>query len=458
MYFKRIKWIFTKEHLSNNPSRKDGISIEKDVLYRQQSAALVQDMGQRLKMSQLCINSAIVYLQRFYMFHSFKTFHRYAIAAASLFLSGKLQEQPRRLEHVIKVANCCINPEEPLLDPLSNNFKRQVQDLIFHENVLLQTLGFDFDIDHSNAHVVHICRSLNASKDLVQTAYFAATSNLHLTTMCLRYPPKLIACVCIQLAFLWFEEQHKTLPVISTNDWYMTALGQSWRKDAESTLQLINMLKEEFLNILKHHPTTFNRLRLARESQKRLAEDETHSEAKKPKQLSSAPDLVNVCVSENKSISNQPINLTDSTLNSSKRPVAIILPTIQNQSTNNITKNARSILSPVADSISHGSKHQLNTHQSSTCAKHLGSPELNIIYEAKFEERLNVDKFLFAGCSQTSTSPEENSKTKAVLDIDTFIPHDQPCFKGRGPTGTAPRITNTPLKQRLFGSTSQSSG
>ena len=40
--------------------------------------------------TQLCINTAIVYMQRFYMFHSFTRLHRNAIAAASLFLADKV--------------------------------------------------------------------------------------------------------------------------------------------------------------------------------------------------------------------------------------------------------------------------------------------------------------------------------------------------------------------------------
>lgn len=79
-------------------------------------------------------------MHRFYMFHSFTKFHRnvsvvlyiihfdllililslliiyyhlfhqnQAIAACALFLAAKVEEQPRKLEHVIKVAHWCLN-------------------------------------------------------------------------------------------------------------------------------------------------------------------------------------------------------------------------------------------------------------------------------------------------------------------------------------------------------------
>lgn len=38
---------------------------------------------------------------------------------AALFLAAKVEEQPRKLEHVIKVAHACLHPQEPLLDTKS---------------------------------------------------------------------------------------------------------------------------------------------------------------------------------------------------------------------------------------------------------------------------------------------------------------------------------------------------
>lgn len=52
----------------------------------------------------------------------------------------------------------------------------QSQDLVFNENILLQTLGFDVAIDHPHAHVVRCCHLVRASKDLAQTSYFMAST------------------------------------------------------------------------------------------------------------------------------------------------------------------------------------------------------------------------------------------------------------------------------------------
>jgi cyclin T len=36
-------------------------------------------------------------------------------------------------------------------------YLEQAQELVFNENVLLQTLGFDVAIDHPHTHVVRCC-------------------------------------------------------------------------------------------------------------------------------------------------------------------------------------------------------------------------------------------------------------------------------------------------------------
>lgn len=42
------------------------------------------------------------------------------ISQTTLFLAAKVEEQPRKLEHVVKIAHACINPQEPALDTKSN--------------------------------------------------------------------------------------------------------------------------------------------------------------------------------------------------------------------------------------------------------------------------------------------------------------------------------------------------
>ncbi|XP_076022893.1 cyclin-T1 isoform X2 [Genypterus blacodes] len=246
------KWYFTRQEIDNNPSRRAGLDPDKELSYRQQAANLLQDMGQRLNVSQLTINTAIVYMHRFYMVQSFTRFHRNVISPAALFLAAKVEEQPRKLEHVIKVAHACLNPQDPPPDTRSDAYLQQAQDLVILESIILQTLAFEITIDHPHTHVVKCTQLVRASKDLAQTSYFMATNSLHLTTFCLQYSPPVVACVCIHLACKWSNWE---IPV-STD-------GKHWWQyvDATVTLELLDELTHEFLQILEKTPSRLKRIR-----------------------------------------------------------------------------------------------------------------------------------------------------------------------------------------------------
>ncbi|KAL0963923.1 hypothetical protein UPYG_G00315400 [Umbra pygmaea] len=252
------KWFFSRENLEATPSRRSGVEPDKELSYRQQAATLIQDMGQRLNVSQLTINTAIVYMHRFYMYHSFTKFHRNIISPTTLFLAAKVEEQPRKLEHVIKVSHACLNPQEAPLDTKSSAYLQQAQELVILETIVLQTLGFEITIEHPHTDVVKCSQLVRASKDLAQTSYFMATNSLHLTTFCLQHKPTVIACVCIHLACKWSNWE---IPV-STD-------GKHWWEyvDNSVTLELLDELTHEFLQILEKTPSRLKRIRNWRATQ-----------------------------------------------------------------------------------------------------------------------------------------------------------------------------------------------
>uniref|UniRef100_A0A493STB4 Cyclin T2 n=1 Tax=Anas platyrhynchos platyrhynchos TaxID=8840 RepID=A0A493STB4_ANAPP len=252
------RWFFSREQLDNTPSRRCGVEADKELSYRQQAANLIQDMGQRLNVSQLTINTAIVYMHRFYMHHSFTKFNRNIISPTALFLAAKVEEQPRKLEHVIKVAHACLHPQEPLLDTKSDvSFLWYRWKCVVLKHIL-NSSGFEITIEHPHTDVVKCTQLVRASKDLAQTSYFMATNSLHLTTFCLQYKPTVIACVCIHLACKWSNWE---IPV-STD-------GKHWWEyvDPSVTLELLDELTHEFLQILEKTPSRLKRIRNWRANQ-----------------------------------------------------------------------------------------------------------------------------------------------------------------------------------------------
>eukprot|EP00117_Sycon_ciliatum_P004494 scpid83538/ scgid3811/ Cyclin-T1 len=236
-------WLLSKQEMENSPSSRDGIDNTRELNYRQQLATLIQDMGQRLKLVQLSINTAIVYMHRFFSIQSLRDRNRNEIALAALFLAAKTEEQPRPVAHVIRVFHAVLHKEAT---PDKQTLARLDENLQQNERDLLMTIGFDVSVEHPHPHVVRCTQMIKAPKELAQTSYFMATNSLHLTTFCLQYRPPVVACVCIYLAAKWSSYE---IPTSSD--------GLTWFNyvDEQITERELEDLVQEFLKILHRSPS-----------------------------------------------------------------------------------------------------------------------------------------------------------------------------------------------------------
>ena len=114
----------------------------------------------------------MIYLHRFYMYHSITTFNPTHLAAACLFLAAKCEECPRRLAHFSIQLYSMMHPDETLLGP---DELEPMNDLITElEIAVLRTLGFELSIDLP--HVAVITASFPTPGDkLRKAAYRFAT-------------------------------------------------------------------------------------------------------------------------------------------------------------------------------------------------------------------------------------------------------------------------------------------
>ena len=264
----RKRWIFTKDQLLNTPSRKSGIDATRELFYRQITASLIQEMGFKLELSLQCINTAIIYMHRFYMFHSFARFPQKQMAQACLFLAAKTEDQWRKTEHVIRAANGCLLQE---IDLKSQAYLKQANTLLSSEEILLQTLGFEVNVIHAHNILLNTCYLIHASTELFKTAYFLATNCLHLTTFCLQYKPSLVACTCLHLACQW---SNWDIPKSSEGkEWY-------YYVDKNITFEMLEECMQEFLNIMDKCPSKLKKLMENKKSAgtKRPIQDEIPSE------------------------------------------------------------------------------------------------------------------------------------------------------------------------------------
>ncbi|KIH50004.1 hypothetical protein ANCDUO_19920, partial [Ancylostoma duodenale] len=183
------KWYFTKEEAANTASiREHGFTPEKELTYRQQATRFIQVMvdqlnhnvrDQRGKISQLCMCAAIMHMHRFFCFHSFKFFDYRDIAAACLFLAGKSEECPRKLDHIVRVWWAKKFERHPNIP--SNNFLFLIK-LMTGEKLPPERCGdtgacaFDLKVEMPHPFVLAAMHEIaHNNKKLTECAYFFAT-------------------------------------------------------------------------------------------------------------------------------------------------------------------------------------------------------------------------------------------------------------------------------------------
>lgn len=242
------KWYYSKEELKNSPSQKDGVEAARELRYRREAAELIHTMGDKLNLTNAIISSAVTYMHRFYVYHSFVRFHRYPVAATSIFLAAKSESMPKKLESVIRIFHSCIFQKKiSEVKTESKSFQFEADNVLYIEHIMIQTLGFELNIEHSHVYVLKFCQEINASKDFAQACYFLATEILETTTMCLQYSPEVTASFCIYF-------------VNKLTNWeiFESYQRRNWiypEDNSDVSLELLEKLEEEFKVTFNHSRT-----------------------------------------------------------------------------------------------------------------------------------------------------------------------------------------------------------
>jgi cyclin T len=169
--------------------------------YRRATCAFMQDVGRKLRLPQLTISTAIVFFHRFFRMHNYEDYDRYLVSLTALFLAGKVEETPKKLQQIIEGTYPHIpkNKGRPPISVGSPDYQRLREDVLRCERVLLRTIGFDLTVDHPYQYLLHYVKCLNGSQKLAQTAWNFVNDSLR-TTLCLQYPAQHIACAALYLA------------------------------------------------------------------------------------------------------------------------------------------------------------------------------------------------------------------------------------------------------------------
>jgi hypothetical protein len=250
-------WTFSPDFLSNSPSIQDGIPAEKEARYRYDAFRYIEELQKSLKLPQLVMNTACALMHRFYAYQSFKDFPWHSMSLACFFLACKVEEKVLLIRTVLKWGVCIrkkmLNQKYAGLDESSEEFFELKEELLAHEQLLLQTIGFDLSIKHPAACMLNHMRILTQRKLLPaghKTFANVVWSWCHASygaDFCLKWQPDVIACAFIFGAARVLEVEIQHTP---EQPWWNVCLPARQHVSETVLIEILNALHGY---CLRHH-------------------------------------------------------------------------------------------------------------------------------------------------------------------------------------------------------------
>ncbi|PWY92599.1 cyclin-like protein [Aspergillus heteromorphus CBS 117.55] len=201
-------WLFTDEELTRTPSQLDGMTMEAEHTSRSKGVNFISQVGLLLRLPQLTLATAAVYFHRFYMRYSMVDLpqrpgmHPYTTAATSLFLATKVEENVRRMKELV-IACCRVGQKQPNLevDEQSKEFWRWRDNILVHEDVLLEALCFDLQLEQPYRILYDfICFLGMQDHKPLRNAAWAFVNDSGYTALCLQFTARTIAAAALYAA------------------------------------------------------------------------------------------------------------------------------------------------------------------------------------------------------------------------------------------------------------------
>ncbi|AEE84199.1 Cyclin family protein [Arabidopsis thaliana] len=198
-----IPWFFSREEIErNSPSRRDGIDLKTETRLRDSYCTFLEILGERLKVPQVTIATAIFFCHRFFLRQSHAKNDRQTIATVCMLLAGKVEETPVTLEDVIIASYERIHKKDLAGAQRKEVYDQQKELVLIGEELVLSTLNFDLCISHPYKPLVEAIKKYMVEDAKTQLAQFAwnFVNDCLRTTLCLQYQPHHIAAGAILLA------------------------------------------------------------------------------------------------------------------------------------------------------------------------------------------------------------------------------------------------------------------
>jgi protein BUR2 len=194
------QWLFTPTEMLRTPSVLEGLPVAQEVANRQKGVNFITQVGIMLKLPQLTLATASVYLHRFFMRHAMQQpnkpgLHHYSVAATALFLATKVEENCRKMRELV-VACCRVAQKQPnlVVDEQNKEYWKWRDTILHNEDLLLEALCFDLQLEQPYRILFDFLQYYGvADNKVLRNTSWAFLNDSHITTMCLLHSPRIIA-------------------------------------------------------------------------------------------------------------------------------------------------------------------------------------------------------------------------------------------------------------------------
>ena len=202
------QWLFTEAELLRTPSILDGLPPEKERENRAKGVNFILQAGIMLKLPQITLATASVFLHRFFMRHPMSIvpsrpgFHYYSMAATSLFLATKVEENCRKMKELV-VACVRVAQKDPnkVVDEQDMEFWRWKDNILHNEDLLLEAICFDLNLDPPYRALFELLVYFGEENNKrLRNAAWAFVNDSYLTVLCLLFSSKTIAASALYAA------------------------------------------------------------------------------------------------------------------------------------------------------------------------------------------------------------------------------------------------------------------
>ncbi|KAL8730813.1 MAG: hypothetical protein Q9181_004528 [Wetmoreana brouardii] len=196
------QWIFDENELLRTPSILEGTPPEKERENRGKGVNFIFQVGMMLRLPQVTLATASVLLHRFFMRHSMNAFHYYSMAATSLYLATKIEEDCRKMKDlVVACVRVAQKDSHKIVDEQDKEYWRWRDNILHNEDVLLEALCFDLTLDPPYKLLFEYLNYFGESDNRrLRNSAWAFINDSCITTLCLQFPSRTIAAAALYAA------------------------------------------------------------------------------------------------------------------------------------------------------------------------------------------------------------------------------------------------------------------